>query len=52
MAGLIDCRRQGKHNFYRLAPGKLEEVLDRIFAGKPPADRRIRLGKYLLSCLD
>ena len=51
-AGLIDCRRQGKHNFYRLAPGKFEEVLDHVFAGKPAADRRIRLGKYVLSCKD
>lgn len=49
-AGLLERRRQGKHNFYRLAPGKFEEVLDQVFAGKPPADRRIRLGKYLLRC--
>ena len=49
-AGLIECRRQGKHNFYRLALGKFEEVLDAVFDGKPAAERRVRLGKYVLSC--
>ncbi|MEX2141736.1 MAG: metalloregulator ArsR/SmtB family transcription factor [Pirellulales bacterium] len=49
-AGLIECRRQGKHNFYRFAPNKFEEVLDLVFADKPAADRRVRLGKYVLSC--
>jgi ArsR family transcriptional regulator len=49
-AGLIERRRQGKRNFYHLRPAKLEEVLDQIFVGKPAADRRVRLGKYMLSC--
>jgi ArsR family transcriptional regulator len=49
-AGLIECRRQGKHNFYRLTPEKIEEVLDLVFAGKPADDRRVRLGKYALTC--
>ena len=49
-AGLIECRRQGKHNFYRLAPAKIEEVLDLVFAGKPADDRCVRLGKYSLTC--
>jgi ArsR family transcriptional regulator len=49
-AGILECRREGKHNFYRLAPGKFEEVLDRVFADRPPAERRVRLGKYVLSC--
>lgn len=49
-AGLIECRRHGKHNFYRLTPGKFEVVLDQIFAGKPAGERRVRLGKYMLSC--
>lgn len=49
-AGLIERRRQGKRNFYHLRPAKLEEVLDQVFAGKPVGDRRVRLGKYILSC--
>jgi ArsR family transcriptional regulator len=49
-AGLIECRRQGKHNFYRLAPRKFEEALNLVFADKPPDERHLRLGNYLLSC--
>ena len=48
-AGLIECRRQGKHNFYRLAPRKLEEALNLVFADKPADHRRLRLGKYVLT---
>jgi DNA-binding transcriptional ArsR family regulator len=29
-AGLIDARRQGKHNFYRLLPDGFQEVLDLV----------------------
>ncbi len=47
--GLIACRRQGKHNFYRLSPGKAEEVLDLLFDARQPSERRVRLGKYVLS---
>jgi ArsR family transcriptional regulator, arsenate/arsenite/antimonite-responsive transcriptional repressor len=48
-AGLIECRRQGKHNFYHLRPQKLEEMLDVVFADKRPENRQIRVGKYALS---
>jgi len=47
-AGLIECRRAGKHNFYRLTPQKLEGLLDLVFADAKVADRRLRLGKYVL----
>ena len=49
-AGLIERRRQGKRNFYHFVPAQLEAVLDQVFAGKPPSERRVRLGKYMLSC--
>jgi ArsR family transcriptional regulator len=49
-AGLIERRRAGKRNFYHFVPARLEEVLDQVFAGKPPAERRVRLGKYILTC--
>jgi ArsR family transcriptional regulator, arsenate/arsenite/antimonite-responsive transcriptional repressor len=49
-AGLIECRRQGKHNFYRLALPKFEEALNLVFAGKPVDNQRLRIGKYVLSC--
>src|SRR5688572_12242146 len=48
-AGLIECRRQGKHNFYRLAPRKFEEALNLVFAGKPADNRQLRIGKYVLT---
>ena len=32
-AGLIDRRRDGKHNFYALRHGRLTELLDTCFAG-------------------
>jgi ArsR family transcriptional regulator len=48
-AGLIECRRQGKHNFYRLAPRKFEEALNLVFVGKPADNRRLRLGNYVLT---
>jgi ArsR family transcriptional regulator len=49
-AGMIECRRQGKHNFYRLAPQRFEQLLDRVFADKKVQGRRIRVGKYVLTC--
>lgn len=32
MAGLIECRRDGKHNFYHLVPKRVQSVLDMVFA--------------------
>jgi ArsR family transcriptional regulator len=48
VAGLIDRRRQGKHNFYRLRTKKLEELLD-VVLHTHGLDRQIRLGKYVLT---
>src|SRR6187200_709699 len=31
-AGLIECRRDGKHNFYRLVPRRCQAFLDTAFA--------------------
>jgi ArsR family transcriptional regulator len=49
MAGLIECRRAGKHNFYRLSPKRFEELLESALAGARVSGDRIRLGKYVLS---
>ena len=49
MAGLIECRRAGKHNFYRLTPKKFEELLESAFAGARISGDRVRVGKYVLS---
>src|SRR5436190_24066551 len=31
VAGLIDRRREGKHNFYHLASSRIEQLLDQAF---------------------
>jgi DNA-binding transcriptional ArsR family regulator len=38
LAGLLDCRRQGKEVHYRVAAGPLGDLLGRLFAeaGDPP----------------
>lgn len=49
VAGLIESRREGKHNFYRLSPHRFQEILDLAFAHVPPGERRFRIENYLLS---
>lgn len=48
VAGLIECRREGKHNFYRAMPERVKDLLDIIFDGVPEVNRRIRLENYVL----
>src|SRR5262245_26516884 len=40
-AGLIDMRREGKHNFYRLIPAKLEQLITMYFGSSPGFPARI-----------
>jgi ArsR family transcriptional regulator, arsenate/arsenite/antimonite-responsive transcriptional repressor len=47
--GLIESRREGKHNFYRIVPERVQELLDMVFANVPEAKRRIRIEDYVLS---
>ena len=49
VAGLIEPRRDGKHNFYRLLTGHFEKLLDMLFAGVPESERRLRFENYVLS---
>lgn len=48
VAGMIACRRDGKHNFYHLLPGKFEAVLSRLFRVGPNGSARVPLEKYVL----
>ena len=48
-AGLIERRRQGKHNFYGLRTSQFSKLLDMLFATMPEGTRRIRLDDYLLA---
>ena len=49
VAGLIEMRRDGKHNFYRLLPNHIEEVVGSLFASSPGEPNQIRFQDYVLS---
>lgn len=49
VAGLIESRRDGKHNFYRVVPKRFEQLLDTVFAQVPEESRQFRLEDYVLS---
>jgi ArsR family transcriptional regulator, arsenate/arsenite/antimonite-responsive transcriptional repressor len=49
VAGLIERRREGKHNFYGLKTRQFSTLLDMLFAAMPEGSRRIRLDDYLLT---
>lgn len=48
-AELVELRREGKHNYYRLQPRRFQELLDRAFAAVPNDERRIHFEDYVLS---
>lgn len=43
VAGLIECRRDGKHNFYHLVPKRCQAYLDTIFGDAAEQPRRVRV---------
>jgi len=49
VAGLIDRRREGKHNFYGLKTRQFSRLLDMLFASMPEGNGRIKLDDYMLS---
>ena len=49
LSGLIELRREGKHNYYHLMPRRFEQLLDLVFAAVPKNDRQIRFEDYVLS---
>ncbi len=49
VAGLIERRREGKHNFYGLKTRQFSTLLDMLFAAMPEGSRRIRLDDYMLT---
>ena len=49
VAGLIERRRQGKHNFDGLKTRQFSTLLDMLFATMPEGNRRIRLDDYMLT---
>ena len=49
VAGLIEARRDGKHNFYRIIPQRVQEMLGMIFKAAPEHSDSIRFEDYELS---
>src|SRR5690242_12738851 len=41
VAGVIECRRDGKHNFYHLVPKRCQAYLETIFGGTGDQPRKI-----------
>ena len=48
-AGAIQCRRDGKHNFYHLVPQRCQEFLDLIFGATGDHVRKFRVEDALLT---
>ena len=48
-AGVIDRRREGKHNFYALRTARFTALLDTLFASMPEGNRRLRFEEYVLT---
>lgn len=49
VAGIIECRRDGKHNFYHLVPKRFQSYLDVMFAIDPGQTRKLRIEDSLLT---
>lgn len=41
VAGLIDMRREGKHNYYRVVPKQFEELIAQVFQVSPTSPLRV-----------
>lgn len=48
-AELIDSRREGKHNYYRVVPEQFRQMVGRVFDVVPTDEREIRFDDYVLS---
>lgn len=48
-AKLIDLRREGKHNYYRVLPKRFQRMIGLVFEAVPPDEREIRFDDYVLS---
>ena len=48
-AGVIESRRDGKHNFYRLVPKRCEQYLDCVFGITDGQKRQIRVDEAILT---
>jgi ArsR family transcriptional regulator len=49
VAGIIECRRDGKHNFYHLVPKRCQAYLDTIFGATGDQPRKVRVEDAVLT---
>jgi len=49
IAGLIDRRRDGKHNYYRLMPSRFAEFIGMMFSVLPGGDQQVRIDDLVLT---
>jgi ArsR family transcriptional regulator, arsenate/arsenite/antimonite-responsive transcriptional repressor len=49
VAGIIECRRDGKHNFYRLVPKRCQAFLDTVFGIQGHETRKVRVEDAVLT---
>lgn len=49
VAGLLERRREGKHNYYGLKTRQFSTLLDMLFEAMPEGNRRIRFEDYMLT---
>jgi ArsR family transcriptional regulator len=49
VAGLIEPRREGKHNFYSIRTEHFRDLMDELFGNVPDEKRRIQFDEYVLS---
>ncbi len=47
--GLIECRRDGKHNYYRVLPQRFGDLMSKVLVAVPGAQSQIRFGGVSLS---
>jgi ArsR family transcriptional regulator, arsenate/arsenite/antimonite-responsive transcriptional repressor len=48
-AELIESRREGKHNYYRVVPERFQKMIALVFEAVPTDEREIRFEDYVLS---
>lgn len=48
-AGILESRRDGKHNFYHVVPKQLQTLVDLLFGGPPDQPRKFRLDDCVLT---
>lgn len=48
-AELIESRREGKHNYYRVVPERFQHMIGLIFEAVPAEEGEIRFEDYVLS---